>query len=98
MKPFFSLLIVLLLVGGFYDLIAQVKDLPESYQQIIPRGRIAALDHPQYVSADEAEIDDNTFVLGVVIEGQARAYSLNLLNNHEVVNDRIGNTNFAAVW
>ena len=34
----------------------------------------------------------------VVIDGEARAYSLNLLNRHEVVNDRIGEQKFAAVW
>jgi hypothetical protein len=37
-------------------------------------------------------------VLGVVIDGQARAFSLNLLNHHEVVNDQIGQTPYAAVW
>ncbi len=72
--------------------------LPSDFQQIIPRGRIAAINDPQYVSAEEARIEDDSFVLGVVIDGQARAYSLNLLNAHEVVNDEIGNTKFAAVW
>ena len=34
----------------------------------------------------------------ILIDGQARAYSLNLLNRHEIVNDRIGDKTFAAVW
>ena len=72
--------------------------LPDAFQQIIPRGRIAAINDPRYVSAEEARIEDDSFVLGVVIDGQARAYSLNLLNAHEVVNDEIGKTKFAAVW
>ncbi len=38
------------------------------------------------------------WVLGVVLEGQARAYSLNLLNRHEVINDRIADQPIAAVW
>ncbi|MCH7825850.1 MAG: DUF3179 domain-containing protein, partial [Acidobacteria bacterium] len=45
-----------------------------------------------------ASIADDSVVLGVVIDGQARAYSIRLLNAHEVVNDTIGETNFAAVW
>jgi hypothetical protein len=53
---------------------------------------------PQYVSAEEAEIADDSYVLGIVVAGKARAYSLNLLNNHEVVNDQIGELPFAAVW
>lgn len=73
-------------------------DLPDAYRQILPRGRIAAIMNPQFVSAEEADIPDNAWVLGVVIDGQARAYSLNLLNSHEVVNDQVGDTPFAAVW
>jgi hypothetical protein len=73
-------------------------ELPEGVEQILPRGKIAAVFAPQFVTADEAEIADEAWVLGVEIDGQARAYSLNLLNRHEVVNDRIGEKSFAAVW
>ncbi len=78
--------------------IAQQQDVPEGYVQILQRGSIAAIDDPVYVPAAEAQIRDEAWVLGVVIEGQARAYSLELLNSHEVVNDSIGDTDFAAVW
>lgn len=74
------------------------REVPEGYQQVIPRGAILAIDEPEYVSASEAKISDETYVLGVLIEGQALAYSLNLLNSHEIVNDTVGSTNFAAVW
>lgn len=77
---------------------AQNKDLPSEFQQLLPRGRIAAINKPQFVPAKEADISKNSWVLGVVIDGQAKAYSLNLLNSHEVVNDKIGDKNFAAVW
>lgn len=76
----------------------QGQDVPEGFQQLLPRGGIPAIDNPQYVSADKAEITDGAYVFGVVIEEQPVAYSLNLLNSHEVVNDTVGNTNFAAVW
>ena len=78
--------------------LAQETELPEDFEQIIPRGRIAAVNDPTYVRADEAEIQDDGYVLGVVIDGQPGAFSLTLLNAHEVVNDTIGETNFAAVW
>jgi hypothetical protein len=68
------------------------------YEQLLPRGAIAAITEPEYVTAAEAKIDDDSYVLGVVISGQARAYSLNLLNHHEVVNDKIGGLAYAAVW
>ena len=65
---------------------------------MLPRGRIAAVFAPEFVTAAEAEISDDAWVLGVMIEGQPKAYSLNLLNRHEVVNDHSGDTAFAAVW
>ena len=73
-------------------------ELPHGVEQLLPRGRIAAIVDPEFVPAAKAEMPEDAWVLGVVIEGQAHAYSLNLLNRHEVVNDRIGNTAFAAVW
>lgn len=71
---------------------------PPGVEQLLPRGRIAAVFDPDFVPAAEAEIPDDAWVLGVVIQGQPKAYSLNLLNRHEVVNDHSGDTAFAAVW
>ncbi|MCG6926599.1 MAG: DUF3179 domain-containing protein [Acidobacteria bacterium] len=65
---------------------------------VIPRARIKAVDTPQFVPAVEADIPEDAWVFGVVVEGQARAYSLNLLNHHETVNDRVGDKPFAVVW
>lgn len=80
------------------DIPAAAEDLPPGVEQILPRGGIPAIFEPTFVSAEEAEIPDDAWVLGVEVEGEARAYSLNLLNHHEVVNDRIGERDFAAVW
>ncbi len=77
---------------------AQPGDLPREFEQILPRGMIAAITSPKFVPADQAQISGESWVLGVVIDGQARAYSLNLLNSHEVVNDQAGDLAFAAVW
>lgn len=71
---------------------------PDGYQQILPRGKIASIDAPRWVDARTARLSDDAIVYGIVIEGEARAFSLNLLNSHEVVNDRIGDTPYAAVW
>jgi hypothetical protein len=51
-----------------------------------------------YVKAPEADTPPDAWVLGVVVDGQARAYELNLLTRHEVVNDRIGGRPVAIVW
>lgn len=71
---------------------------PPGVEQILPRGGIPAVFDPEFVPAEEAAIPDDAWVLGVVVDGVAKAYSLNLLNRHEVVNDRSGETAYAAVW
>lgn len=77
---------------------SQSTNLFDSFKRIVPRGTIRPITNPTFVSADEAQIEDDSYVLGVVIDGQARAYSLNLLNRHEVVNDKIGDVAYAVVW
>ena len=93
-----AFLATILCLAGAPALTAQAREAPKGYQQILPRGSIAAIDNPTYVRAAEADVRDEAWVLGVIIDGQARAYSLDLLNAHEVVNDSIGGTNVAAVW
>ena len=96
---------ILLLASLLYTAPAAAEELsapgdepPEGVVQILPRGRIAAIFDPVFVAADEAEIAADAWVLGVELGGEARAYSLNLLNQHEVVNDTIGRRPVAAVW
>jgi len=74
------------------------EELPPGVEQILPRGGIPAILEPRFVDAGKASIPDDAWVFGVVVEGEAKAYSLNLLNRHEVVNDRSGDTAFATVW
>ena len=74
------------------------EPLPPGVEQLLPRGGIPAVLDPQFVPAADADLPDEAWVLGVVVDGNARAYSLNLLNHHEVVNDQVGSTAFAAVW
>ena len=99
MSSISRLCITLTLALGFSSILySQTEDLPKEFKQLSPRGQIAAISQPEFVTADSAKVADDSWVLGVVIDGQARAYSLNLLNSHEVVNDRVGKTAFAAVW
>ena len=87
--------LAVLLLGGIN---VAAQNLSDGYVQILQRGAIEAIDEPEFVPADEAEIADDAWVLGLVIDGEARAYSLNLLNAYEIVNDRIGDTKFVAAW
>jgi len=76
----------------------EAETVPDGVQMLMKRGGIPAIFDPTFVSGDEADIPDSAWVLGVSIGGEARAYSLNLLNGHEIVNDVVGGHPIAAVW
>jgi len=54
------------------------------------RAEIPALVHPASVAAGAARWDDDEPVMGVVVNGKARAYPLAMLRRHELVNDQLG--------
>ena len=93
-RTYVLILVGLFATGGAFA----AEDLPDGVEQILPRGGIPAIFEPVFVPAAKASIPDDAWVFGVVVEGEAKAYSLNLLNHHEIVNDRSGSTAFAAVW
>ena len=68
--------------------------------KLIAKDRIEPVDAPEMVTAAEAAafMSDAEMVLGVVKDGQARAYSTWYLDQHEVVNDRVGETPITATW
>lgn len=55
-----------------------------------PRDGIPAIDRPKFVRADQARLAGDDRILGVALNGVARAYPVRILNWHEVVNDRFG--------
>lgn len=55
-----------------------------------PRDGIPAINSPRFISADNASfMQENDRVIGLEINGQARAYPIKILNYHEIVNDSI---------
>lgn len=58
-----------------------------------PRDGIPSLDDPVFVAAEAANyLKERDRVLGISINGAARAYPIRILNYHEIVNDVIGGT------
>ncbi len=56
--------------------------------------------NPQIISAAEVDLRDDDMVMGVVFNGQARAYPVNYMNGprNEVVNDQLGGLPIAPTW
>jgi YD repeat-containing protein len=58
-----------------------------------PRDGIPSIDKPRFVSARNADhLQASDRVLGIRVNGIARAYPVRILNHHEIVNDWLGNT------
>ena len=64
-----------------------------------PRDGIPAIDEPRFIAADQARFTrDDDRILGIVHNGQARAYPIAILNWHEVINDIIGDSPVAITY
>lgn len=66
---------------------------------VIPQDAKTALVGPAYLPAAEAsDIQPREEVIGVVINGEARAFPRATLNVHEIVDDVIGGQPVAVTW
>lgn len=64
-----------------------------------PRDGIPAIDAPRFVAVTEVDyLRDDDIVLGVLHEGEARAYPTRILIWHEIVNDVIGGRPIAVTF
>jgi hypothetical protein len=82
-----------------WDFTKHVIPLDEIESGGPPKDGIPALTSPKYLSAGQAEfMRDNEQVLGVVLNGVARAYPTRILSWHELVNDRFGGLPVLVSW
>ena len=76
---------------------------PVKFQHGIGKDTIASIDDPIFVAADDPllaarGVTPETPILGVALNGEARAYPVSVMSRHEVVNDRFGGEAFAVLW
>ncbi len=65
-------------------------DLSELLSGGPPKDGIPSLDKPRFDSQESTPFSDDELILGVIINGEAKAYPYGILNWHEIVNDTIG--------
>ncbi len=71
----------------------------EIFQGGPPRDGIPAISQPKFLSIDKVTyMDDDDRILGIVIDDQAKAYPIKILDWHEIVNDKIGDLAFAVTY
>ena len=67
---------------------------------VLPRDAISAITNPSFFPAPMAAewMDDKEQVIGLEIGGEVKAYPINLLSRHEIVNDVVGGEPVAVTW
>ena len=67
---------------------------------LLPKDAILAVFDPEFLTIEEADewYDAQELVLGVEINGEARAYSIPFLSGREIVNDTVGGRKIAVTW
>jgi len=75
-------------------------DLSIQIISLIPKDAIQAILDPQFTSAESVlgRMSDTEQVIGVYINGDARAYPIKTLSRHEIVNDVVGGKSIAVTW
>ena len=66
----------------------------------VPRDAIPPLDFPKYETVKEVNkwLLSSDFVIGVTIEGNARAYPVKIMNWHEIVNENISGKEIVVTY
>ncbi len=74
-------------------------DLDEIFSGGPPKDGIPSIDEPRFASvAETSELGAKEPVIGLTIEGDARAYPLRVLTWHEIVNDVVGGVPVAVTY
>ena len=60
---------------------------PDDFLERMQKDGIPAIWEPSFVSPSSANMPDSAHVIGVEINGESHAYSINLLDSYEIVND-----------
>ncbi len=74
-----------------------LSQIPDYYASIPPDG-IPPIYAPRFVNAQDAQLQPDELVLGIAIEGQAKAYPVTVLRFREMVNDELAGLPILATW
>ncbi len=71
---------------------------PAGFRQLLPRDAILPVYNPTFKDAASTDWDDAALVIGVELDGEAKAYPVSFLNRREMVIDWIGGTPILVSW
>ena len=86
------------LPDGIYDPVRAGEQLPAGFRQLLPRDAIFPVYNPTFRSAESTEWSAGTLVIGLELNGEAKAYPVSFLNFREMVIDWIGGSPVLVTW
>lgn len=81
-----------------YDPSRSGDPLPRGFRQLLARDAIRPIYEPEFVSAEATPWRDDTIVIGIEQDGEAKAYPVSFLNGREMVIDRIAGIPVLVTW
>jgi len=89
---------ILLETFGFSQADIEVE-IDNIFQGCAERDCIPSIDQPQFLAIGQVDfLDSDDLVISLSHSGETRAYPTRILDRHEIVNDRFGNTAIAVTY
>lgn len=109
----FALVAVAVLVGGCGTAVGtspagsqlaetievEATEVPQyRWDQLLSRDAIRPIYEPEMVPAGEASYADDELVMGIAMDGEAKAYPVGVLNSREMVHDELAGIPILVTW
>ena len=83
---------------GVYDPVRAGESPPAGFRQLLGRDAILPVYNPTFRSAITTDWDDDALVIGLELDGEAKAYPVSFLNRREMVIDWIAGSPVLVTW
>ncbi len=68
------------------------------FPQLLPFDGIRPVYDPVFAAASDAPLDDNELIIGIALDGEAKAYPISVLRFREMVNDELAGIPTLVTW
>jgi len=65
---------------------------------LLPYDGIRPIYEPEFEPADQAPLEDDELVIGISLNGEAKAYPITVLRSREMVNDELAGLPILVTW
>ena len=85
-------------IEAVYDPVREGEPVPPGFRQLLAIDAIFPVYDPTFRTPQETEWPDDALIVGVELDGEAKAYPVSFLNRREMVNDWIAGSPILVTW